>query len=580
MFNFSLNSLASGEELMRKGTIDKIATKEDLNTEMTAFRKVPSLSRNRIHPDSINNIKQAKMLEGPRDSPSVNTPMLDFHKAFTFNKINTLVEEDSGALRITLIRSVILAFFEFCFEVLAVVNLILMTYYRLNYLQDKYIETCFAIEIIVCIYFIFETLYLIQGAYSNGFSEEFLFRFSCNFLMIFQICWMFSNPPFLRKNPDASILINTIRSFRIFGVKKFFLQIKKTLSRDEGETESLTVQMSYFALVSLINIISAIFIQATLFLSFDALENYQGYTKQTPNEFEYITAMYFSMATITTIGYGDVFPLAVSTRIIQMLILFLNISVVSIFLGKLTDVIYVLSPYIKQYRFKNHLIIIGDLPMSYLRYFLMEIQESDKMQRNPMDLIKFNKKELLQNVLIVDRKKPSVEMEVLMDDESFEFEIQYLMDDMSGKNWLKLSNLKFAKHLFLFSLSPTENDHITTQKDLSMIAMAKKIEMEHDIPMTLVLSTDACESFASSFSNNVNVISHKLINNQIIANSLENQGYNTWLTHLMTLREKHIPFASETEAKESNFFRLYEYAQSMTQEIYTISKSFNIFFSF
>ena len=389
--------------------------------------------------------------------------------------------------------------------------------------------------------------------------------------MIFQIFWMLSNPPFLRKYPDASILINTIRSFRIFGIKKFFLQVKKSLSHDEGETESLTVQMSYFALVSLINIISAIFIQATLFLSFDALENYQGYTKQTPNEFEYITAMYFSMVTITTIGYGDVFPLAVSTRIIQMLILFLNISVVSIFLGKLTDVIYVLSPYIKQYRFKNHLIIIGDLPMSYLRYFLMEIQESDKLQRNPMDLIKFNKKQLLQNVLIIDRKKPSVEMEILMDDESFEFEIQYLMDDMSGKNWLKLSNLKFAKHLFLFSLSSNENDHITTQKDLSMIAMAKMIDMEHEIPMTLVLSTDALESFASSFSNNVTVISHKLINNQIIANSLENQGYNTWLTHLMTLREKRIPFASETEAKESNFFRLYEYAQSMTQEIYTIS---------
>ena len=577
MFNFSLNSIASGEELMKKGTTDRITTKEDLNTEMTAYRKAPSFSKNRIHPDSISNIKKAKILEGPHDSPSVNTPILDFHKAFSFNKIGTLAEEDKGALRFTLIRSVILAFFEFCFEVLAVVNLILMTYYRLNYLQDKYSDTCYAIEIVLCIYFIFETLYLIHDAYSNGSSYEFLFRFSCNFFMIFQICWMFSNPPFLRKYPDASILINTIRSFRIFGIKKFFLQIKKTLSNDEGETESLTVQMSYFAVVSLINIISAIFIQATLFLSFDALENYQGYTKQTPNEFEYIAAMYFSMSTITTIGYGDIYPLAVSTRIIQMFILFLNLSVVSIFLGKLTDVIYVLSPYIKQYRFKNHLIIIGDLPMSYLRYFLMEIQASDKMQRNLMDLIKFNEKQLLQNVLIIDRKKPSVEMEILMDDESFEFEIQYLMDDMSGKNWLKLSNLKFAKHLFLFSLSSNENDHITTQKDLSMIAMAKMIEMEHEIPMTLVLSTEACENFASSFSNNVTVISHKLINNQIIANSLENQGYNTWLTHLMTLREKHIPFESETEAKESNFFRLYEYAQNMTQEIYTISKSFFFF---
>lgn len=558
----------SGDDLLKKEINDRIKTNEELNTEtnINLLRKTSIINPilNKVHPTP----KNRQILEAPNSEGSNNTPTLD--KGFSFYKLNSIVELDPWTLRKTLIRSVIIAFFEFLFELLAVINLVLMTYYRLEYLADNYIDICFAIEIVVLIFFLLESISLIRMAIRNWvFSNEFYLRICCNILMIFQICWMLSQQPFLTKSPDVTILINVIRSFRIFGIKNFFEQIKKAVSPEEGDTENISVQMSYFVLVSVINIVSAIFIEATLFLAFDALEQYNGYVKPNVDNFEYISAMYFAMVTITTIGYGDIYPTLTSTRMVMICILFLNLSVVSVFLGKLTDVIYLISPYIKQYKYKNHLIIAGEMPMTFLRYFLLELQESDKIQRNL-----FNEKTKLGHVIIMNKKEPSSEMKILMNDPVFWFEIDYLMDDVQGKSWFKLSNLKQANHLFLFSLSSKENEQIMVQKDLLIIAIGKKVEAEFDTTMTLVLSTDTCENFASSFSKKVTVISHQLLNNQLIANSLENHGFNTWLTHLMTLREKEIPFVSESEGRESNFFRLFEYAKSMTQEVYTISNRF------
>ena len=224
--------------------------------------------------------------------------------------------------------------------------------------------------------------------------------------------------------------------------------------------------------------------------------------------------------------------------------------------------------------------VVGGLPSTFLRYFLLEVQECDKIQRTLLN--NYGKKPKLEHVLIVDKKKPSAELEMILEDESFEFEINYLMDNMLTKEWCILSNLKQAKHLFIFNIEHAENEAQSVQSDLSTLALARRVEMDYnkELTMTLVLSTDAHENFMSTFSKNVTILSHKTLNNQILANSLENQGFNTWLTHLMTLRAKVIPFGSEIEGKQSNFFRFYEYAQCMTQEIYPISNFFylNYFF--
>ena len=534
-----------------------------------------NLLARKVHPMGQENPKPDSPDRASSDSGDQSTPI--FQKALTFNMHNSVA--DSITLKLNLIKSLILVSFELMFDYLGVINLILMTYCRLDYLSEKYNDICFSIEIVVLLFFILEFLNYLRYLRWKSFSFTLTFHLTCNLLMIFQIIYMLNQHPFILRSVDASILINVIRSFRIYSIKKFFVQVKKVLSPSDGDVNE-TMQMGYFILLNVIYLGSAIFIEATFFIAVDALENYNGYAKHNINEFEYISALYFSTTTLTTIGYGDIFPTTPSTRILQFFILFINLCSVSFFLSKLTDVIYLISPYIKQYSFKNHLVVVGGLPSTFLRYFLLEVQECDKIQRTLLNY--YGKKHKLEHVLIVDKKKPSAELEMILEDESFEFEINYLMDNMLTKEWCILSNLKQAKHLFIFNIEHAENEAQSVQSDLSTLALARRVEMDYnkELTMTLVLSTDAHENFMSTFSKNVTILSHKTLNNQILANSLENQGFNTWLTHLMTLRAKVIPFGSEIEGKQSNFFRLYEYAQCMTQEIYPISNFFylNYFF--
>ena len=64
------------------------------------------------------------------------------------------------------------------------------------------------------------------------------------------------------------------------------------------------------------------------------------------------------------------------------------------------------------------------------------------------------------------------------------------------------------------------------------------------------------------------------MNEYILGNSIENQGFNTWLIHLMTLREKKTPFNQNHNSNE-HFNRLIEYSNCMSQEIYPMSKKIN-----
>ena len=525
----------------------------------------------KVHPENFSK-SMLSQLTSPLDTvPLYKGPI---RRATSIQKQLSLISNmNSSEQKIRIMYCIVFLIIDLIFNLLSVINLIIMTYYRLHYLDESFVDACFAIEILMLIFFMVETVNILRHGIKKGWNYWIYIKLGCNILLIFQILWMFMHPPFLSDLQDGTILINIIRAFRIFCINNFMMGLKKTISDEDRETESQKDEIPYFVLKHFMTLFSAIFIEATLFISMDDVCDLKGFSKNNPYDLEYISALYYSIVTLTTIGYGDINVANFYTRTMMICILFINLSVVSIFIGRVGELVYQISPYVKDYDFKNHVIIMGELPLSFLRYFLLELQEIDKIQNNLFNLsIKRSK---IQNILIVDNKKPSVEIEYLLADPGFSFEINYLMDNMSNKKWYSLSNLKHAKHLFLFSINYSETEYLNGIRDLSLIAMAKRIETDLKIPMTLVLSTDTSENFQTNFSSNVTIISHNLLNNQILGNSLENPGFNTWLTHLMTLREKNVRFISDSSAAESNFFRLYEYAQSMSQEIYPISKVFN-----
>ena len=273
-----------------------------------------------------------------------SSPLLE--KAFSLHKTNTLnFDNNSLHFKINIAKNLAIVTIDVAFNTLGVINLIIMSYHRLNYLQNEYINVCYVIELIMLSFFIIEFLIHLYKIRTNGLSANILIEMMFIILLIFQIIWMILQSPFLANTDSSVILINVIRSLRIFKIKNFLVEVKKSIYPDDYETEDVMKEVTYFVLNNIINVISALFVQATLFLSLDYWFDMQGYSKQrSPYEFEYISSFYFSIINLTTIGYGDIFPITVTTRLVQIAILLLNISVVSMFLGRLSDLLYQISP--------------------------------------------------------------------------------------------------------------------------------------------------------------------------------------------------------------------------------------------
>ena len=91
----------------------------------------------------------------------------------------------------------------------------------------------------------------------------------------------------------------------------------------------------------MIDLLNGIFIEATIILAVNNYKHYDGYYPfDSRGDLEYITASYFIIVSFSTIGYGDIYPKDWFSRLIQIILLINNITVMSSFLGKFTDLLY------------------------------------------------------------------------------------------------------------------------------------------------------------------------------------------------------------------------------------------------
>jgi hypothetical protein len=73
----------------------------------------------------------------------------------------------------------------------------------------------------------------------------------------------------------------------------------------------------------------------------------------------YVDAIYYTVVSISTIGYGDIFPTLTATRLAVSFALIINITIMSNFLGKFIELLFLISPYDRAYIFSDHIVIIG-----------------------------------------------------------------------------------------------------------------------------------------------------------------------------------------------------------------------------
>lgn len=489
------------------------------------------------------------------DSSGTNNPFMKLVKDLTFFVIQVFI---------------------FLMTLLSVISLVLVTDLRLGELDQSYEGTLVVLESAVGIFFGVEVFLMVIS--TRGFRQKLRQLFSMAvltniFLITEIIISTLSQSPFKRNKVLA--IINVLRSLKLIKLRSLviftFKEFKKIVKHDKTEIESKNEQneLKNFVYTSAVDIVMGIFIEATLLIAINEMLDNVGYgnTNGVSTNFDYIGASYFAIVSLTTIGYGDIIPVLWESRLFNEVMLFFNISILSSFISTMTQKMYELSPYIKNFYFKNHIVIIGDLPISFFKYFIKELHQCDILSSTVYNQDGQTRLKLSQ-IILIGREEPPRDLGVWLEDFSIDFsEVRYLKSNVMENLWYKQSNLSAARHLFAFSMSVNESQEQGLESDKQMAYNIQRVVNNYPkLDITLVLSTEFSNQIkGDSLWAGCTVISAQILNEYIMASSLENQGLNIWLTHLATLREKN------SSIKSSDLNHLEEYAKNMSQEIYPIS---------
>lgn len=135
-----------------------------------------------------------------------------------------------------------------------------------------------------------------------------------------------------------------------------------------------------------------------------------------------------------------------------VVLIIINITVMSNFLGKFIEHIFQLSPFNQYYDFKDHVVIIGNLDEEKTRDLLEEIVETDLVERN-MNLV--TSLAMGIKVIIVLQEDPSSSFNLVTQylSDLHDNEIVFLKENIFSphRKWLKKANINEAKVVFAFS---------------------------------------------------------------------------------------------------------------------------------
>lgn len=540
---------------------------DKLDSRRISFAKITEnltkITRNAVH-DLKDSVKQVDSREEYRKG---------LVKALNFLDINS-----SKTPLLKVIKTLIffgIQIFIFLMNTMSLVNLVLVSDYRIGDFTTNEEPAFKAVELILGIFFTLEVLLEIFFNYSgirSVFSTLLTIGNIINILLVMEIYYSTIVIEDFKKRSWIWIIIGFFRSLKLIKLRRIIefnlKEFRKIIENSKINIEIISNEeedIKFSAISSIVDILVGIFIEATALVSINEILDFEAFSN--PGNFTYIGAGYYAIVSLTTIGYGDVSPARWESRIFVEVMLLCNISVLSIFIGNLTESIRKLSPYVKNFYYKEHVVIIGEIPVTFLQYFIEEINQHYLIQ-NRLDI----KKKNWLKIIIVGNSNPSRELEHWI----YQFSsketngyVDYLKANINDSIWFKQTNLQCCSHLFAFSINMKDSDSIAFEKDKRLaFNIQNLISNFTNLPVTLTLTTDFEENIRKdSLWKNVQTVPFRLLNDYIMANSLENQGFNTWLVHLFTMREKKEPLLKENNEKSL----MADYSMNMRQEIYPIS---------
>ena len=213
-------------------------------------------------------------------------------------KINTFLESNSGMG----------LYFNFFIQFLIIVSIVNFTILTLPNLSTKTQEIINGLEVFCVAVFTIEYLLRIYAAKSKV-------RFFFSFFGLVDLIAIL--PFYLALGMDLKSL-RAIRLFRILRLFKF-LRYGNTLAKMKKSFNIIKRELFLFTLATL------------LLLYFSSIGIYYFENEAQPEVFTSLfDAMWWSVATLTTVGYGDVYPITNGGKIFASAIVFIGLGLVAI----------------------------------------------------------------------------------------------------------------------------------------------------------------------------------------------------------------------------------------------------------
>ena len=272
--------------------------------------------------------------------------------------------------------------------------------------------------------------------------------------------------------------------------------------------------------------------------------------------------LYFTVITISTVGYGDIYPISEGGRILIICLIVLAAYYIPKKTGEILSILEDTSIYSREI-YKSHpeiphLILCGSVSVEALVSFCEELFHDD---HGPNE----------KNVIILDKNKPTPEMKLFLHAGKFEMNLKYLEGNPMNEKDLERADITKAKAIVIltdkYSLYPHEIDH----QNIIMALYIKKFLLKKKIinstiylqlikPENKIHYITGLESL--SIDNKINedrIIIIEEIKMNLLSKSCLIPGIIPLIANLVR---------SSGSSGETNFLWLNEYLDGIEQEIY------------
>jgi len=333
-------------------------------------------------------------------------------------------------------------------------------------------------------------------------------------------------------------LLRGVRVVRVLRVNRIFAVSKDHTTEVQQQMVVLSITMIAFLLIC----------SGLLFVVNDISPDNTFSTKD--DQFTFFDAFYFTVISISTVGYGDIYPLSAPARIICMMIILGLIALVPRETAKLSALMDKTSAYDRAYELSSypHVLVVSKPVCSSIGMFLLEFYHADHGEQET-------------RVVILDPSEPCDEFKDLIESTEYAKLVSYVKGSAMSDHSLRKVKAAEACSVFILPDNTLTNPAVA---DLASLLTAKSIsnvsQAQFYIQLLQPSSEDHCE-WADSTKDTQSVCIQSL-KMGMVATSCLCPGSFTMLSNL-------IISTGEVENVTSEWCN--EYISGFGQEVYTVN---------